>query len=303
MLIVVAIGGNALLEKNERPSFSGQLSKANKLSKQLAAISKNNRLVVTHGNGPQVGNALIGTEKNGKKYQLPLYACVAETQAEIGYMLEQSLQNELIRRKLRKKTIAMLTRTVVNRNDISFNNPVKPIGPFYSGSQAKVFRKKFVLKKDPRGGYRRVVASPTPIKIIESKIIGKLATKDSIVIALGGGGIPVYEKNGFYGIDAVIDKDLASACLATAIRADVLLILTDVDNVYLNYKKSGQEKIGTIKTEQLKKYMSHFSEGSMQPKIQACINFLENGGKKAIITSPKLAERALFGKAGTIISR
>jgi carbamate kinase len=307
MLVVAAIGGNAILRKDEKPTIDGQLKNMRKLSAQLVAIAKKHHLVLTHGNGPQVGNILIRVEEAlGKAYPLPLYACVAESQGEIGYMIEQSLQNELRQDGMRKHVVTILTQATVDRDDPSFQKPTKPVGPFYTKKEAdSLMRKGFDIAKDPRGGYRRVVASPKPLKIVEATTIKELIADGVIVVAAGGGGIPVYEKNGLHGVDAVIDKDLASACLAKSIKADVLLILTDIDYAYLDFKKPTQKKLTKIKIGKIKKYMKngHFPAGSMGPKIEAAINFLESGGRMAIITSPENAEKALSGKAGTVITK
>ncbi len=308
MLIVVAIGGNAILRKGEKPSVDAQLKNMKKLSKQLVAIAKKHRLVLTHGNGPQVGNELIRVEEAlGKAYPLPLYTCVAESQGEIGYMIEQSLQNELRKQRMKRSVVTILTQALVDRKDKSFNKPTKPIGPYYTKSETQHLKKKgFVMAVDARGGYRRVVPSPKPLKIIEADTIKKLVKDNVIVVAAGGGGIPVYQvssRSELKGIDAVIDKDMASACLAKSIGADAMLILTDVSNAYLNYKKPKQIKLTKIKAGKLKKYMNHFPAGSMGPKIEASIDFVEHGGKKAIITSPENAEKAVKGKTGTVITK
>jgi carbamate kinase len=307
MLVVTAIGGNAILRKDEKPSVEGQLANMKKLSAQLVSIAKKHHLVLTHGNGPQVGNIMIRVEEAlGKAYPLPLYACVAESQGEIGYMIEQSLQNELRKDGMRKHVVTILTQVVVDKKDTSFKKPTKPVGPFYTKKEADHLAKKgFDLAKDPRGGYRRVVASPKPLEIVEAQTIKELIADGVIVVAAGGGGIPVYRNHGIHGVDAVIDKDLASACLAKSIGADALLILTDIDYAYVDFKKPNQKKLTKIKIGKVKEYMKggHFPAGSMGPKIEAAVNFLESGGKMAIITSPENAEKALAGKAGTVITK
>ena len=230
---------------------------------------------------------------------------VAETEAEIGYIIEQSLRNELQKMKVNKPVISILTQVLVNKDDKAFKNPTKFIGPFYNKKQAeKLKRKGMRIQPDPRGGYRRVVASPLPLKILEADVIKKIIS-NTIVIAAGGGGIPVYKQGDkLKGIEAVIDKDLASSVLASDIKADLFLILTDVSYVYLNFKTKAQQKLKKINLKQAEKYLrqGQFPEGSMGPKIKAAINFLKKNRKsKVIITSPDKIEKALKGKEGTLI--
>lgn len=306
MLIVAAIGGNAILRKNEKPSVRGQMHNMKKFSRQIVSIARKHHLVLTHGNGPQVGNELIRVEEAlGKAYPLPLYACVAESQGEIGFMMEQSLQNALRKHKVKKSVATLLTQVLVDKKDPMFRKPTKFVGPYYTKKEAENLQKKgFSMKPDPRGGYRRVVPSPRPIKIVEADTVMKLVKNNIIPIAAGGGGIPVYNAGReLRGIDAVIDKDMASACLAKSIRADVLLILTDVPCVYLNYRKANEKKIKKIKSSGLKRLMKHFPAGSMGPKIEAALDFVEHGGRMAVITNPSNASQALSGKAGTIITK
>lgn len=306
MKILVALGGNALLKKGERISIGKEFENVSKVMKELAELAKKHELVITHGNGPQVGAALIRVEQAlGKTYALPLEILVAETEAEIGYIIEQTLRNELRKLKSKKPVVSILTEVVVDKKDKAFKNPTKFIGPYYTKKQAKrLIRKGIKIKPDPRGGYRRVVASPKPLKIVEASIIKKLI-KDSVVIAAGGGGIPVYYERGkLKGIEAVIDKDLASSVLASDIHADLFLILTDVENVYLNFRSSKQKKITKMNLKEAVEYskQGHFGEGSMFPKITAAINFLKKNNKgKVIITNPKNLKKALKGKKGTLM--
>jgi carbamate kinase len=304
-MIVIALGGNALLKRDEKFSISTQLDNIKKAMKNIVPIIKRSPVVITYGNGPQVGNIMIQVEEAlGKAYPVPLFVAVAETQGEIGFMLEQSLQNELMEKRIRKPVVSILTQALVDKKDKAFKNFTKPIGPFYNKKQALQLRRKGMTIKEMIGGYRRVVPSPTPKKIIEADIIKKL-TKSAVVIAVGGGGIPVYKQAGkLKGVDAVIDKDLASACLANSIKANTFIILTGVDNVYLNYRKPDEKKINKMTTKEALRFMleGHFPEGNMGPKIQAAINFLHSGGKKVIITSPSMVEKAMRGKAGTIIT-
>lgn len=301
-MLVIALGGNALLKKGEKPSLSVQLKNVNEAVRNIIPIIRKFPAAITFGNGPQVGNIMIQVEEAlGKAYPVPLYIAVAESQGEIGYMIEQALLNS----RLEKPVISMLTQVLVSSNDSAFKNPAKPIGPFYGRKQASLLEKKGMTVKKVIGGYRRVVPSPKPLEIIESGIIRKLV-KSAVVIAAGGGGIPVCRKGSrLKGIDAVIDKDLASACLASSIKADTMLILTGVDCAYLNYQKRNQTPIKRMSTKEAKRFLKegHFPEGSMGPKVQAAINFLENGGERIIITSPQKAGKAMKGKAGTLITR
>ena len=302
---VIALGGNALLKKGEKVTISVQYRNIENTIKKISFLVQKYNLVITHGNGPQVGNALIRVEEAlGKAYALPLDVVVAETEAEIGYIIEQVLGNELKAHHSKKAVVGILTQVLVNKNDGAFQNPSKFIGPFYSKKEAENLRLKGLhVKLDPRGGYRRVVASPTPLKIVESDIIKKLG-KDTIIIAAGGGGIPVYEEKGkIHGIEAVIDKDLASAVLARDVSADLFLIITDVPYVYINFKKKNQKPLKSMNVKRAMQFLKqgHFGEGSMKPKVEAAINFLSSGGKKVIITSPQNVEKALKGRSGTII--
>ena len=301
-MLVIALGGNALLKKGEKPSISLQLKNVNAAVRNTVPVIRKFPAAITFGNGPQVGNIMIQVEEAlGKAYPVPLYVAVAESQGEIGYMIEQALLNS----RLKKPVVSMLTQVLVSSDDKAFKNPTKPIGPFYSKKQASLLEKRGMAVKKVIGGYRRVVPSPKPVEIIESGIIRKLV-KSAVVIAAGGGGIPVYRKGSrLKGIDAVIDKDLASACLAISIKADTMLILTGVDCAYLNYQKRSHIPINKMNTKEAKQFLAegHFPEGSMGPKVQAAINFLENGGKRVIITSPEKIRQAMEGKAGTLITR
>ena len=305
--LLVALGGNALLKKGEKASISKQFENVVRVVKKLALLAKKYKLIITHGNGPQVGASLIRVEQAmGKTYSLPLQILVAETEAEIGYIIEQTLRNELRKHNINKPVASILTQVLVNKNDPAFAKPTKFIGPYYNKKQAKKLRRKGMhIKPDPRGGYRRVVASPSPLKIIEAKIIKKL-TRQAIIIAAGGGGIPVYkQRNKLYGIEAVIDKDLASAVLAADVKADLFLILTDVKCVYLNFKRKTQKSLRKMNISLAKRYLKQgqFPAGSMGPKIQAALEFIRFGGDKAIITSLEHAYDALKGETGTQIYR
>lgn len=305
--ILVALGGNALLKKGQK-GIAAQFRNIEKTTNKLASLAKRNVLTITHGNGPQVGNALIRVEEAlGKAYSLPLQVIVAETEAEIGYILQQSLRNHLKKLGIQLPVISILTQVIVDKNDPSFKLPTKFVGPYYKLHEARKLTKKGMhIKRDPRGGYRRVVPSPRPKRIVEANSIKKF-TKEAIVIAAGGGGIPVIEERGqLKGIEAVIDKDLASAVLAIDIKADLFLIITDVPCVYLNFKKKNQKALRKLTVKQAREYIEQqqFPAGSMLPKIKAAINFLEQRKQgKVIITSPEKLDKALKGREGTLIVR
>lgn len=292
---VLALGGNAILKSNERGTVKEQINHVNESVKQLDVLLKKYDIVITHGNGPQVGNLLIQQEK--AKYKIPpmpLDVCGAMTQGQIGYFLQMSLRNIL-----KKPVTTVVTQILVDKKDPAFRKPTKPIGPYYS---KKIF--KDMIKEDE--GWRRVVPSPKPQKIIEIEGIKDLVKIGVIVITCGGGGIPVVMKNGkLTGVEAVIDKDYASQKLATALKAETLIILTDIDYVYLNYGEKNQKPLKKITVKEAIELLKegHFKEGSMKPKIEASIEFLRRGGKKVIITELLSLKKALKNKAGTIITR
>jgi carbamate kinase len=308
--VVVALGGNAITREYEEGNITQQFQNTRQsLKSVIELILRGNRVVITHGNGPQVGNALIRVEQTRHIVPaLPLGVIVADLEGGMGYMIEQCLQNKLYERKLKKSVITVLTQVLVDKNDPSIHNPSKFVGPFFKKEQVAELQKErgWVVKEDPGRGFRRVVPSPIPQAIIEKEIIKLLVSKDVIVIAAGGGGIPVYkEKSGWLeGVDGVIDKDLASAVLARDIEAEELLILTGVDKVAINYNKPNQKDLDTLSVAEAEKYFNQgqFPKGSMGPKIQAAINFIKQGGKKVIITSIDKAVEALNGKNGTVIS-
>jgi len=294
--VVVALGGNAIM-RNNSDDIEKQFANVRKTAKEILFLAKKYRTVVTHGNGPQVGNIMIQIETSvGKAYPVPLSVAVAESQGQLGYMIEQAIVNE----SGKTDVAGILTQVLVDRNDPAFRNPTKPIGPFYSKVQAeKLERGGMHVKEDSGRGWRRVVPSPKPKKIIEAATIKKMLDSGIIVVAAGGGGIPVYKSGGkLVGVDAVIDKDLASACLAKSIGADLLVILTGVDNVYLDYGTDKQRAIRQLTIKEAGKYMKHFAEGSMRPKVQAAVAFAKTGGK-ALITSPEKLRAALSWNAGT----
>ncbi|MFH0955482.1 MAG: carbamate kinase [Candidatus Micrarchaeota archaeon] len=307
--IVIALGGNALLKAGQKPSLSTQTKNLKKVITRLLPLFKTkNRIVITHGNGPQVGNILIQIESAlSKAYFVPLEVAVAESQGEIGYLIEQELENRLKKNKIKRFVTNLVTQVLVNPKDPGFRRPSKPVGPFLPKAKALQLRKKgFFVTEDSGRGWRRIVPSPKPIRIIEKDTIQKLIRQNTIVICAGGGGIPVIQtKKGYQGIAAVIDKDRASQVLATEIKADELIILTGVDCAYLNYKKKDQQPLKKLSVKQTQLFLkqNQFAEGSMKPKIEAAVAFLKKGGKKALITSPAALPYALKGKKGTLITK
>ena len=309
--VVIALGGNAIAPKGKM-AISSQFSNVRKTMECVLPVIKNHHAVVTHGNGPQVGNILIRVEEAlGKAYPIPLSIAVAESEGEMGYIIDQSLVNLLLKKNIRKPVLSVLTQVVVDKNDPAFRSPAKPVGPFYSKAEAAKMKKKGLHVALEQGkGWRRVVPSPQPKAIVEAEIIKKIS-REAVVIAAGGGGIPVVEtKQGYKGIDAVIDKDLASACLAISMKADLLLILTDVTCAYKNFGRKNQKPIKSIDTrgrfhagnEEGRISSEFFSAGGMLPKVNAGLWFARNNGT-AIITNPQSLQKALSGKAGTIITK
>lgn len=291
MRIVIALGGNALLPKGGKGTAEEQLDAAKKAIKQLEATLKENQVVLTHGNGPQVGNLLLQQQGTKEVSQMPLDVLDAMTQGQIGYFIASAISLTGLH------SATLITRVVVDPEDPAFKNPTKPIGPFYD----KPVRDGMVM--DAGRGYRLVVPSPEPVKIREHDAISALLEKDFVVLAVGGGGIPI--KNTGEGLEAVIDKDKATSLLASQINADLLVFVTSVDSVYLNFGKENQMKISHASADAMKKYnaQGHFAEGSMKPKVEATLKFLETGGKKAIICSIDNINSALEEKGGTIISK
>ncbi|HIJ98955.1 TPA: carbamate kinase [archaeon] len=300
--IVIALGGNALVKTGQRGTYNEMLQNLKAPIKQIARLSKKYSVVITHGNGPQVGNILLQQEATGLVPKMPLQLLVAETQGQIGYMIESTLDQELMNLGISEKKLflTVLTYVKVNKNDPAFKNPTKPIGPYFK-NKIKNWR----MIKTPRG-WRRVVASPRPITIYQKREIRKLVDSGFIVIACGGGGIPVVkEGKKLHGVEAVIDKDLASAKLAQEIKADILLIATDVENVFINFGKKNQMALKKLTMSKAKQYIDEgqFAQGSMLPKIQAAINFSKFRGKRAMICSINKIIPALEGRAGTQIVR
>ncbi len=292
--LVVALGGNAFLRKGEKGTIEEQLANALKAAKVVAdAVEKGYHVAVTHGNGPQVGVVLEWMEALKNRIPpLPMDVANAMTQGWLGYLLQQAIGNELEKRGLARRVVTIVTQVLVDPRDEAFKNPTKYVGPYYYDEELveKLARERgWVFKKDPRGGWRRVVPSPKPLRIVEVDAVKDLLERGFIVISVGGGGVPVVEARPavYRGVEAVIDKDLASALLASSIGANYLAIFTDIDGVYLGFGKPGQKKIGQIRARELRRYydMGEFPPGSMGPKVLAAIEFIERGGEKAFIGS------------------
>ncbi|MDI6868949.1 MAG: carbamate kinase [Coprothermobacterota bacterium] len=308
---VVAIGGNSLIKDEKHQTVEDQYQAAKETCYYIAdMIQEGWTVAIGHGNGPQVGFVLRRSEiahKVAGMHEVPLDVCGADTQGAIGYALQQNLQNEFLRRGIKKHAATVVTQVVVDRNDPSFKNPTKPIGGFMTEEEAKMRAEKegWIVVEDAGRGWRRVVASPIPQRIVELEAVKTLIDAGVVTITVGGGGIPVIEdeEGNLKGVAAVIDKDYASSLLARSVGAELFVISTAVEKVYLNYNKPDQRAIDIMTVSEAKKYMQegHFAKGSMLPKIQAIIWFLEAGGKKAIITNPENIARALKGETGTHI--
>jgi carbamate kinase len=306
---LIAVGGNSLIRAGEKGTVVEQRANAQRTSEAIVALIRDGfELVVTHGNGPQVGAELLRSERAADQaYPLPLDVCVAATQGEIGYVLQQALREQLSRAGISKPVVSVLSQVVVSKTDPALAHPTKPIGPFYTQRDAELRRARFgwAIVEDAARGWRRVVASPEPLEIVEEAVIGCLIRSGTLVIAIGGGGIPVVRENGHYsGIDAVIDKDRASALLAARLNVDLLVISTDVDRVYVNYKKPDQRPLSRVTAGELRTMYEggEFPAGSMGPKIQSVLRFLEQGGREAVITSYEHLLEAAHGNAGTRIT-
>ena len=308
-LVVIAVGGNSLITDAKHMTVLDQYRAAGETSHHIAALVKEGyRIVITHGNGPQVGFILMRSEiAKTVLHQVPLESCVADTQGAIGYQVEQTLMNELRRQGLRKRMVSVVTQVVVDKDDPAFKNPSKPIGPFFTKEDADHHREAdgWAVREDAGRGWRRVVPSPKPLEIVEESVIETLLANDIVVIAVGGGGIPVIRgKNGdLRGCAAVIDKDLASCLLAKNLKADVFVISTGVDQVALDFGKPTQRFIDRMTVAEAEQHLKEgqFPAGSMGPKIEAAIDYLRHGGKHVIITQPHLLEDAIHGRTGTHI--
>jgi carbamate kinase len=311
-LAVIAIGGNSLIKDPKFPSIEDQYQAISETAVHIGElVDSGYQVVITHGNGPQVGFALRRAEIAGQEAGMPpvpLVNCVADTQGALGYQIQQALNNEFQRRGIDKPVVTVVTQVVVDGHDPAFNSPSKPIGSFYSKEEAKKLKQQnpsWHLLEDAGRGYRRVVPSPMPKLIVEEEAVLTLIRGGFSVITVGGGGIPVIQDQSGYltGVDAVIDKDLASSLLAVRIKADLFMISTAEDQVYLNYGTPQQRGLSKIKAIEAASYMEegHFGAGSMLPKIKAVLYYLKNGGQEAIITDPANLKNALQGKAGTKI--
>jgi carbamate kinase len=306
--MLLAVGGNSLIRAGEKGTIAEQRANAQRTAVQIIGlIHAGYRIVLTHGNGPQVGAELLRSERGASQVPgLPLDVCGASTQGEIGYLLQQSLQTELQRANLHVPVATVLTQCLVSPDDPSMKHPSKPIGPFYSRADAEERKRLFgwEMVEDAARGYRRVVPSPEPIDIVELEVIRDLVEQGVLVIACGGGGIPVVWSNGkLEGVEAVIDKDRASALLASHLGADLFVISTDTDFVYLDYKKPTQRPLRNVSAAGLEEYAKagHFPPGNMGPKIESVLSFLRDGGKEATITSCENLCQAVAGTAGTHI--
>lgn len=307
--VVIALGGNAI--QSGDASASAQQAALEETSRQLVdLIEQGIDIIISHGNGPQVGNILLqqAAADSRKTPAMPLDTCGAMSQGMIGYWMEIAMEKALKERGISKNVVTVVTRVVVDRNDPAFLNPTKPIGPFYTEQEAKRIREEShaCFKEDSGRGWRRVVASPKPVSIVEHSVINSLVEQGNIVISVGGGGIPVIQTEmGFTGVEAVIDKDFASEKLAELVDADTLIILTGVDNVYIDFNKPTQKKLEDVTIKELKEYISggQFAAGSMLPKVEAALQFAQTSPtRKTIITSLDQAVHAIDGKAGTTVS-
>jgi len=308
--IVIAIGGNSLIKDDKHMSVPDQYAAVIETAGHITdLVERGFRIAITHGNGPQVGFILLRSEHSrGLLHEVPLDSIGADTQGAIGYQIQQAMQNEFHRRGLKQSIATVVSQALVDKDDPAFQKPSKPIGQFYKKEEAddRMRVEKWTMVEDAGRGWRRVVPSPKPLRIIEADIIKRLVGDGYVVVAVGGGGIPVVqdEKGNLRGTAAVIDKDLASAVLAKEIAADMLVISTAVEKACLNFGKPDQKALDRMSVAEAKQYTKegHFKPGSMLPKIQACIQFIENGGKEALITCPEVLPAALAGKTGTRIT-
>ena len=308
--IVVALGGNAISPKGEIDTIANQFNKTRKsLSAIKHLIDHGYEIVITHGNGPQVGNAILRTELTEDQAPLlPLGYCVADIEGGMGYMIQQSLHNLFKREGLHKEVVTIITQVLVDKNDPEISSPSKFIGRRYNNKHAEELSRKYgwIIRQTSDGKWRRTVPSPKPISIIESNTICELVDAGKVVIAAGGGGIPVYirDNGDLEGFDAVVDKDLSSCILAKAIGAHHLLIITNIDNVYINFGQSDQKPIYKMAPHEARQYMKegHFASGTMKPKIDAALQFIDNGGESVLITSIENFQNGLKAGTGTVIS-
>ncbi len=304
--ILLAVGGNSLIRAGEKGTMAEQLSNARRTAREIAGLIRNGyRIVLTHGNGPQVGAALLRSEAGASQVPgLPLDVCDASTQGEIGYILQQSLESEFHAADMHVPVVCLLTQSVISLDDPAMKHPNKPIGPFYTREEAAERKRQlgWEIVEDAARGYRRVVPSPEPIEIVELEVIRELVDHGILVIACGGGGIPIARPAGRpVGVEAVIDKDRASALLASRLGVDLFVISTDTDYVYLDYKKPSQRPLHQVRASDLERYLAagHFPPGSMGPKVESVLRFLRDGGTEAIIASAENLQSAVAGGTGT----
>ena len=282
------------MRSGQKGTYQEQIQNVTKTCESLLGLLKQDyNIVIGHGNGPQVGNVMLQHEAGNKSFDLPIMPmdfCVSETQGSIGYLIEQAFRNIFVKNNMKRNVVTLVTQVEVNGEDPLFKNPTKPVGPYYSEEEAEEYAAETgaIFREDPKGnGWRKVVASPKPLRVVNIDIVKQLAEAGNVVVTVGGGGIPVIVKDGYtIGVEAVIDKDLASALTAVEIGADEFYILTDVPKVYLNFKKPNEKALDTITVAEAKQYLEegHFTEGSMAPKIRAALYFVENGGAECIIT-------------------
>ncbi len=305
--VVVALGGHAFVQHGETGGHEAHLRNAARICESLMTlVERGYQIVITHGNGPQVGALLEQDERSrGELPSFPLDVLVAQTEGSLGYYLQQALLNSLRKRDIRRFVVTVITQVIVDADDPAFDNPTKPVGPFLSEAEARKREKEFgwVIGEDAGRGWRRLVPSPFPRRIIQQDMIREAAARGHIVVAAGGGGIPVRKtaEGDYEGIEAVIDKDSTSGALASEIRADLLLILTDIECVYLNYQSPDRRPLGAVTLAECARHIrkGHFPAGSMGPKVQAIHDFLIGGGARGLITSPDRLSDALAGEAGT----
>ncbi|MBI5493358.1 MAG: carbamate kinase [Deltaproteobacteria bacterium] len=307
--IIVSIGGNVIIRRGGRGTIDEQMENLSQACGYIGRMVKGGKsIIITHGNGPVVGNIVIRNEAVKDLIPPePLYICDADSEGGIGFMIQQILYNQLHRLHNIKDVATIVTQVVVDRSDPAFKDPSKPVGPYYTEEEAARLAESrgWVMKEDSLRGFRRVVPSPVPKRIIEASVVKTLAELGVIVIAAGGGGVPVVEEEDgtLRGIDAVIDKDLATALLAKEVKADRFINLTQVDMVYINFGKPGQKGVPEMTVKEAERFLKagEFAPGSMGPKVRAAIEFIESGGREVVITQPELIEAALEGKAGTRI--
>ena len=311
MKVLVSLGGNAILKHGQRGTAEEQEANVQNTAKHLASLlRRGEKIAITHGNGPQVGNILLQNEIAKETLPaMPLDVCGAESQGMIGYMFQRALRSELGSRGPNLPVVTIVSQTLVDAEDPAFKNPTKPVGPFYTAKEAQQLRetKGWHIISDSGRGYRRVVPSPTPLDIIEKETIIRLFETETVVISVGGGGVPVIrEENGeLRGVEAVLDKDRTAALLAKILGVETLLILTDVDKVFINYAESDQRALDKVTVQECRKYLAEgeFPSGSMGPKIESAVSFLQDStGKRVVIASLEMAEEALKGRAGTTIT-